>query len=176
MTALVLHGVAAGLVIVLACGDSPKDSATRTARPPARPAAQADLCALLTEAEAEAILGKPLVAPQRQPGGDCWYSERAGSGGGEIMLHVLPVRFDSKEKFHAFLVEKTQAMDAKIKKAVEKMGATAKETVVEPVPEVAGPAYYAEPSLFVLKGERVLAIFADRPQAVQVAAQALPRF
>ena len=34
----------------------------------------------------------------------------------------------------------------------------------------------AEPSLFVLKGGQVLAIFADRPQAVQVAAKALPRF
>jgi hypothetical protein len=176
MTAFVLHGIAAGLVIVLACGDSPKDSATGTARPPARPAAQADLCALLTEAEAEAILGRPLAAPERQPGGDCWYPEQAGSGGGEIMLHVLPVRFESKETFHAFLVKETKAADASLKKAMQGTGATIKETVVEPVQEVEGPAYYAEPSLFVLKGGQVLAIFADRPQAVQVAAKALPRF
>ena len=176
MTASVLHAIAAGLVLVLTCGDSRNDSATATAQPPARAAAQADLCALLTEAEAEAILGKPLAAPERQPGGDCWYPEQAGSGGGEIMLSVLPVRFDSKEKFHAFLVEETKALNATTKKAMQGTGATVKETVVEPVPEVDAPAYYADPSLFVLKGGQVLAIFADRPQAVQVAAKALPRF
>jgi hypothetical protein len=175
MTALVVHGIAAGMVIVLTCGDSRKDSAT-AAQPPVRAAAQADLCALLTEAEAEAILGKPLAAPERQPGGDCWYLEQAGSGAPEIILHVLPFGSDSKEKFHAFLVEETKALNASTKKAMEGTGATVKETIVEPVPEVDAPAYYADPSLFVLKGGQVLAIFADRPQAVQVAAKVLPRF
>lgn len=142
-----------------------------------QPVAQADLCALLTEAEAEEIVGKPLAAPERRPNGDCWYPEQAGAGaGGEIMLHVFPQRLDSKEKFHAFLVKEVKAVDESMKKAMEGTGATVKETVVEPVPEVKAPAYYADPTLFVLEGGRVLAIAASRPHAVAVAAKALPRF
>ena len=138
---------------------------------------QADLCALLTETEAEAIVGKPLAAPERQPGGDCWYPERAGEGGGgEIMLHAFPYKFDSKEKFHAFLVTESKAADESMKKSLEGTGATIKETAVEPVPEVGVPAYYADPTLFVLKDGKVLAIAASRPQAVAAAAKALPRF
>ena len=94
MATLLPHGVAAWLVLAMVGGDLEKAWN-----------AQGDLCALLTEAEAEAILGRPLAAPESKPGGDCWYPEEAGGiGGGEIMLHVLPVRFDSQEKFHAFLV------------------------------------------------------------------------
>ncbi len=166
MTTLLLHTIATALVITLAGGT------------PIPVIAQADLCALLTEAEAEAILGKPLAAPEPQPGGDCWYPEQAGAGGGgEIILHVLPVQFDSKEKFHAFLVKEQKDADDRLKKRMARTGATITETTVEPVPEVGEPAYYADPSLFVLKGGKVLAIFAaDRAQAVQVAAKALPRF
>lgn len=89
---------------------------------------------------------------------------------------MLPVRFDSKEAFHAFLVKEHKAVDDKLKRAMEKSGATVQETVVEPAPEVGAPAYYADPSLFVLKDAMVLAIFAERPQAVAVAAKALRRF
>lgn len=166
MTTLLLHGIAAGLVVALAG----EDSLTHPA------AAQADLCALLTEAEAEAIVGKPLAAPERQPSGDCWYPEQAGAGGGgEIMLHLYPYPFDSKEKFHAFLVTEVKAADKNMKEAVEGAGGTFKETVVEPVPEVKLPAYYADPTLFVLTGGKVLGIVAPRPQAVAVAAKAVPR-
>jgi hypothetical protein len=157
-----LLSIATGPVIMLA-------SATAVA--------QTDLCALLTESEAEAITGKALAAPEAHPGGDCWYPEQAGAGGGgEIMLHVLPVQFDSKEKFHAFLVEENENANESLKKAMARTGATIKETTVEPVPEVGETAYYIDPSLFVLKGGKVLSIFASRPQAVQVAAKALPRF
>jgi hypothetical protein len=166
MTTLLPHGIAAGLVVALTWGDSLAQ----------RAAPQADLCALLTEAEAEAIVGKPLAAPERQRGGDCWYPEKAGAGGGgEIMLHVFPYRFDSKEKFHAFLLKEQKAADESMKKAVEEAGGTFKETVVEPVPEVEVPAYYADPTLFVLKGGKILGIVAPRPQAVAVAAKAVPR-
>jgi hypothetical protein len=162
MTTLLLHVFATGLALGLARPDPPT---------------QADLCALLTEAEAEAIVGKPLAAPESQPSGDCWYPERAGTGGGgEIMLHVFPHRFGSEEEFHAFLVKEVKAMDESMKKAMEKMGAPFEETALEPVPEVKAPAYYADPSLFVLKGGRMLAIAASRPHAVAVAAKALPRF
>lgn len=180
MTALLLHGVAIGSVLALACGDSgAKSAASGTdASLPSKPAVAsqpADLCTLLTEAEAETILGKPLAAPEKQSSGDCWYPEEPGSGG-EIILHVLPVRFKSKEAFHAFIVKEVRETDAKLKEAMEKAGASIKETVVEPVPEVGAPAYYADPSLFVLQGDQVLAIFAEQPQAVAVAAKALPRF
>jgi hypothetical protein len=161
MTTLLLHVFVTGLAFGLARPDPPT---------------QADLCALLTEAEAEAIVGKPLAAPESKPSGDCWYPERAGGGGGEIMLHVFPYRFGSEEEFHAFLVKEVKAMDESMKKAMEKMGAPFEETALEPVPEVKAPAYYADPSLFVLKGGRMLAIAASRPHAVAVAAKALPRF
>ena len=165
MPTLLPLGVAVGLVLATAGGHREE------------PNAQGDLCALLTEAEAEAILGKPLAAPEAKPGGDCWYPEKAGGiGGGEIMLHLLPITFDSKDKFHAYLVEEHRKMDEKLKKRMARTGATVKETVVEPVPEVGEPAYYADPTLFVLKGGKVLQSVASRPQAVQVAAKALPRF
>ena len=51
------------------------------------------------------------------------------------MLHVLPLHFDSKDKFHAYLVEKHRKMDGKLKKRMARTGATIKETVVEPVPQ-----------------------------------------
>ncbi len=163
MPSLLLPGIAATLVLALTWEDSMT--------------AQADLCALLTEAEAEEIVGRPLAPPERQSSGDCWYPLKAGQGaGGEIMLHVFPHRFASKDKFHAFLVEESKAADESMKKAMEGTGATFKETLVEPVPEVKEPAYYADPTLFVLTGGRVLAIVATRPQAVAVAAKALPRF
>jgi len=165
MTTVLLPGIAAGLMLSLIGGNSLKGSA------------QADLCALLTEAEAEAIVGKPLAAPERQGNGDCWYPERAGAqGGGEIMLHLYPYPCDSKEKFHAFLVQEVKVVDDNMKEAMEGTGATVKETAVEPVTEIEHPAYYADPTLFVLKGGKILAILAPRPQAVAVAAKALPRF
>jgi hypothetical protein len=172
MTTLLLDALVAGLALAVISGSSRPDSVTAPSA-----AAQGDLCALLTEAEAETIVGKPLAAPERQPGGDCWYPERGGGGGGgEIMLHVFPYRFDSKEKFHAFLVKEQKAADDGMRKAVEKAGGTFKETAVEPVPEIEAPAYYADPTLFVLKGGKVLAIAAARPHAVAAAAKALPRF
>jgi hypothetical protein len=179
MASLLFHNIAAGLVLAWACGDSRKESATGqmdTSPSKTIAAAQpADLCALLTEAEAEAILGKQLAPPERQSSGDCWYSEASGSGP-EIILHVLPVAFKSKEAFHAFLVKETKETNEKLKEAMGNAGATIKGTTVEPVPEVGAPAYYADPTLFVLRGDRVLAIFAARPQAAAIGAKALPRF
>jgi hypothetical protein len=56
-------------------------------------------------------------------------------------------------------------------------GAGVKETAVEPVTDVGEPAYFVEPSLFVLKKGKVLGIVApDRSKAVQVATKAVPRF
>jgi hypothetical protein len=69
------------------------------------PPSQGDLCALLTAEKAEAIVGSPLAPLEAKPGGDRWYPiEAGGIGGGEIMLHLLPRQFATKEEFHAFLV------------------------------------------------------------------------
>ncbi len=177
MTTMLLYGVAAGLSLALACGDSDRNAAAAppqsTAKRPAR--APIDPCALLTPAEAAAILGKPIAAPDKGSGSTCTYAAQTGSG--EIMLHALPLEFGSKEEFHAFLVKDTEAMNARTKESLKKLGATVKETAVEPVPEAGSPAYFVDPTLVVLKGGRVLSILArDRRQAVAVAAKALPRF
>jgi hypothetical protein len=178
MTTFLLHSIAAGLAVALACGDSAKDTATAKApESGARPAARApvDPCSLLTQAEAEAILGKPIAAPEKGSSSQCSYVAQTGRG--DIMLHVLPLEFESKEAFHGFLVKDTEALNARMKKGFKNTGVTPKETSVEPVPEVGSPAYYVDPTLLVLKGRRVLSILAaDRPQAVAVAAKALPRF
>ena len=177
MTTFLLHGMAAGLAVALACGDSEKDDAAAqppqsSAKQPAR--ALIDPCALLTQAEAEAILGKPIAAPEGSSS-QCTYAAQSGSG--DIMLHVLPMQFRSKEEFHAFLVKDTEAMNARLKESFKDTGAAPKETAVEPVPEVGGSAYYVDPTLVVFKEGRVLGILAaDRKQAVAVAAKALPRF
>ncbi len=178
MTTFLRHGIAAGLALALACGDSGKDTATAEApESGARSRARApiDACTLLTQAEAEAILGKPIAPPEKGSSSQCSYVAQTGRG--DIMLHVLPLEFKSKEAFHAFLVKDTEAMNARMKKGFKNTGATPKETAVEPVPEVGSPAYYVDPTLVVLKGRRVLSILAaDRRQAVAVAAKALPRF
>jgi hypothetical protein len=144
------------------------------------PPSQGDLCALLTAEEAEAIVGGPLASPEAKPGGDCWYPiEAGGIGGGEIMLHLLPRQFGTKEEFHSFLVGENDRANARLKQAMARAGAEAgvKETAVEPVTDVGEPAYFVEPSLFALKKGKVLGIVApDRSKAVQVATKAVPRF
>lgn len=170
MTAIQLYGTLTALAAVLACGDS--GEGTAQARRPAR--APIDVCALLTAAEAEAILGTPVAAPEKGSS-QCTYA--AQSGRGDIMLHQPSVEFGSKEEFHAFLVKDTEATNERIKKGFEGTGATPKETTVDPVPEVGIPAYYVDPSLVIFKDGRVLSIIAaDRKQAVAVAAKVVPRF
>jgi hypothetical protein len=134
-----------------------------------------DVCALLTKAEAEAILGKAIAPPQKRGISECHYETEPGNA--DILIAVLPLAFKSKEEFHAFLVKDTEATNARIKESLKKTGATPKETAVEPVSEVGVPAYYVDPSLVVLKNTRVLSIVAaDRKQAIAVAAKAVPRF
>jgi hypothetical protein len=132
-------------------------------------------CDLLTQAEAEAIIGQPISAPTTGGSGECYYATKDGTT--DLIVYLMPLEFRSKEEFHAFVVEDTEKMNARIKKGMEKTGVTVKETAVEPVPEVAAPAYYVDPSLLVLtKTGRVLNIVADgRAQAVSVAAKSLGR-
>ena len=177
MTTFVLYAMAAGLAVALACGDSGKDAASAqkpaAPRTPAGAAGQSDLCALLTESEAAAIVGKPMSPPQRQTNGDCWYMKQGGTDFGdvELSLTVLPVRIGSRGKFDDFVAEQVEQMNASLKKSGLEAGYKA-----EAVQGVGGPAYYIDPSLFVLVNDRVLGIAAPQRQAVAIAAKALPRF
>jgi hypothetical protein len=157
------YAVSVGLVLVLAGASGVQRAA----------AVQADMCALLTQEEAAAILGTSVAAPKKGPGSTCTYAPQAGMGA-DIMIHNLPLTFKSEQEFHAFLVEDTENTNARIKK---QLGDAFKPTTVDPVPGVGQPAYYVDPQLVILKDERVLGILAaDRKQAVAVAAKAVPRF
>lgn len=173
MTMMQLYAAAAGLALAIACGDAGADRAAATPASAVRPsAAPVDPCGLLTQAEAAAILGTPAGAPQKGSGSTCTYA--AQSGRGEIMLHLPPLTFGSKDEFHDFLVEDTEKTNERLKKS---LGDAVKPGRVEPVPEVGEPAYYVDPTLIILKEGRVLSILAaDRKQAVAVAAKAVPRF
>jgi hypothetical protein len=178
MTTLLIHSVAAGLMLALACGDAKGTADTlgraKAAMPsPTRGAATpADLCSLLTEEEAEAILGKKLEPPQRQKGGDCWYLREGGQdfGAVELILSVLPTYLRSESEFDKFVAEQVKDLNENMKKA------GGQESTPQKVAEVGAPAYYIDPGLYVFQGGRVLVIGTDRPKAVAIAAKALPRF
>jgi hypothetical protein len=139
------------------------------------PSPTANPCDLLTQAEAEAIIGQTLAAPAPGGSGECHYATKDGMV--DLIVFLMPLQFRSKEEFHAFVVKDTEEMNARVKKSMEKMGATVKETAVEPVAEVEAPAYYVDPSLLVLtRTGRVLNVTADgRAQAVAAAGKALGR-
>ena len=178
MSTLLLHGIAAGLVLGAACGDARSEIAQARrsgAGPRPKAVAQADACALLTKAEAEAILGQSIGEPAKGGSGECHYG--AAGGRVEIVVYPMPLGFGSKEEFAAFVKEDTEAMNARMQEGLKKSGVTVTPTAVEPVPQVGDAAYYVDPSLIVLSRGRVLNITAaDRRQAVAVAAKALPRF
>jgi hypothetical protein len=133
-----------------------------------------DACALLTKAEAEAILGKSIPSPSKGGSGECHYGDPGH--GDEIVVYPMMLAFKSNEEFHAFVVQDTKEMNERMKKDLKGTGATVKETAVEPVEQVGDAAYYVEPSLLVLRNGRVLSITAaDKNQAVIVAGKVVPR-
>jgi hypothetical protein len=167
MTTKARYAVTAGLVHALACAAALEAGAQR---PPAKPV---DACSLLTQEEAAAILGSAVETPQKGSGSTCSYAKQSGMGD-DIMIHIMPLTFGSKEEFHASLVENTEKTNARIKK---QLGDAFKPATVDPAPEVGQPAYYVDPQLVILKDGRVLGIVAaDRKQASAVAAKAVPRF
>ena len=178
MSTFLIHSIAAGLLLGLACGDSAKEAARAQAsaaggRP--KPFVQADACALLTKAEAEAILGQTIGPPTKGGSGECHYGEAGSSA--EIVVYPMMLGLRSKEEFGAFVKQDTEAMNERMKEGLKGTGATVKETAVEPVPQVGDAAYYVDPSLVVLSQGRVLNITAaGREQAVAVAGKVLPRF
>ena len=133
-----------------------------------------DACALLTKAEAEAILGKSIPSPSKGGSGECHYGDPGEAD--EIVVYPMMLAFKSNEEFHAFVVQDTKEMNERTQKGLKGTGATVKETAVEPVPRVGDAAYYVEPSLLVLRKGRVLSITAaDKNQAVTVAGKVVPR-
>jgi len=171
MTTFLLEGIAVSLLMVPAFGAERRSPITG----PDRRTAQADACALLTKAEAEAILGQPIGAPAKGSSGECHYGEEGDAA--EIIVYPMMLGFKSKEEFHAFVVEDTEAMNARTKESLKNTGVAVKETAVEPVPQVGDAAYFVDPSLVVLSHGRVLNITAaDRQQALAVAGKVVPRF
>ena len=151
-TALVLT-VVAGKVSV---AQSPKGSG----------APAVDLCSLLTQKEAEDILGRKLQPPEKH-GLACWYSAERGAP--DVILSFIAVRPRSRAEFDAFIEKEVSNLNQKM----AKLGA--KKFDKEVVKELSDPAYYVEPTLLIYRGDRVLGIVADRPQALKIAAKALPR-
>jgi hypothetical protein len=167
MTTKQRYAATAGPVLAVACAAALQAEAQR---PPAKPV---DVCSLLTQEEAAAILGGAVETPQKPSGSVCSYAKQSGMGN-DIMIHMLPLTFASEKEFQAFLVEDTEKTNARIK---EKLGDAYKPMTVDPALEVGQPAYYVDPQLVVLKDGRVLGIVAaDRKQATAVAAKAVPRF
>ena len=82
------------LGLVWACGGSGKAQSSggrQTAKTTAQ-AAKLDPCTMVTQAEAEAVMGKPLGPPEMKVGGGCWF-------GDELVLSVLPVSLPSRQAF-----------------------------------------------------------------------------
>lgn len=167
-----IHGISTVWIVALAHGESANGAGADNRQEVVKPGPP-DHCTLLTEAEAEAIIGKPLNAPQTQPNGDCWYMKEGGIDFGDVvlMLTVQPLQIRSKTQFTDMVMEQAEKMNEAMKKAGMKEGGIE----AEPVQGVGDAAYYLDPSLLVLIGDRVLNIVAPRSEAVLVAAKALGR-
>lgn len=128
----------------------------------------ADVCALVTEEEAESVLKKSLAPPQRQSNGDCWYLREGGSDFGDVefILSILSVQVRSENEFDALVASQTKEMNDNLKKAG--VGAAASFTA-QKAPGVGAPAYFIDPGLYVLKGTRILAVALGGQQGVAIA-------
>ena len=158
-----MRAVLALLTVVAACGGSSDTPADQAATPPAPPAAApsgASMCALLTQAEAEEILGKAPVVPSPQANGSCMYAS------GELMIATLPKTFSSAGEF-------TEFAQSEVKRANERAGQAI--MTYDPVP-LGDAAFHDSFSLHILKGRKALTIVADKDKAMKVAEKALPRF
>jgi len=162
----------ASSIFVAACskGDSEPARANTDAPVSATKASPpiADLCALVTKEEAEAILGKSLAPPQRQPGGDCWYMREGGKDFGDVefILSILGVQVRSEKEFDDLVASQTQQMNDNLKKAG--VGAAASFSA-QKASGVGAPAYFIDPGLYVLKGTRILAVALGGDKGVAIA-------
>ena len=172
-------GIIAALITVGSCDKPQADSAVASAASettpasPATRAVQVDLCSLVTEAEAEAILGKGLAAPQRQPNGHCWYMREGGSDFGDVefILSFISAYPRSEAEFDSFVAEQVKNLNESMKKS----GVGAVQFTAEPARDVGAPAYFIDPGLYVLTGNRILAVSLGGPNGVAIAKTALAR-
>ena len=157
-----MRPVALLALLTAACGGS-ADQAPADQPAPAPPAAVATgqtMCALLTQGEAEAILGKAPAAPEPQSNGSCSYSS------GEIMIATLPREFGSASEFINFA-------QSEVKRTNERAKMAMMSYEVVPLGEA---AFYDGFSVHILRGRRVLTIVADKSRALAIAEKALPRW
>ena len=155
-----------------AAAAAPASQSAAPATPVSQRAAPIDLCGLVTEAEAESILGKQLAAPQKQRNGDCWYLREGGTDFGDVefILSIVHAPVTSPAEFTAFVTDQVNKMNGRVKKS----GLPA-VFEVEPAPGVGAPAYFIDPGLYVLKGSRILAVALGGEKGVAVAKIALAR-
>ena len=155
------------LLVILAAGcggSSDQPPADQPDAPP--PAARATassaeaMCALLTQAEAEAILGKAPAAPEPQPNGSCSYSR------GDIMIATVPKEFGSAREFTDFARDEVKRTNERAKMEVMSYEAVS----------LGDAAFYDGFSVHVLRGRRVLTIVADKSRALAIAEKVLPRW
>ena len=177
--------ITAAIALISGCdkaaSESPPAASTTASDAPATatPGRQAytpvDLCSLVTQAEAEAILNKKLAAPQKQKGGDCWYMREGGTDFGDVefILSIInaPVPVRTPQEFEAFVADQVKGMNDNLKQS----GVAATAYKLERAEGVGAPAYFIDPGLYVLKGNRILAVALGGSQGVAVAKTALAR-
>ena len=177
--------ITAAIAFITGCDKAASESASAAATTasevpaPAAPASQAyapvDLCSLVTEAEAETILNKKLAAPQKQKGGDCWYMREGGSDFGDVefILSIInaPVPVRTPQEFDTFVADQVKNMNDDLEDA----GAKAAPYKLERADGVGAPAYFIDPGLYVLKGNRILAVGLGGSKGVAIAKTALAR-
>jgi hypothetical protein len=169
MSTRTLIALSLGIVIPGAVGSLAAQGAAR------RPAAL-DRCSLVTESEAEKILGKRLAAPQTQPNRDCWYLREGGSGFGavEFIISVPPGQVKSEKDFHTMIADQVKRMNARLKKRGAGIPGMPEFTAT-PAPGVGAPAYFIDPGLYALKGNTVLVVGLGGAKGVAIAKTALKR-
>jgi hypothetical protein len=165
------------VIVLSACGKTESSpSADAPASAEARRVAAAptvELCSLVTEEEAEGVLKKPLAAPQKQANGDCWYLREGGTDFGDVefVLSLIAAYPGSEAEFHSFVADQVKDMNESLKKA----GATGAPFVAEPANGLGAPAYFIDPGLYVLTGNRILAIGLGGDAGMELARIALKR-
>jgi len=168
-----LKRIAVAVLLVMACDDGGSQSTPATAASdPAAPARRAmppvDLCSLVTEAEAESIVGKSLAPPQKavwesapaQGGEDCWYLREGGSdlGDVEFLLSFLAANPQSVKEFDDFVAEQVRTRNTPRTRNMKKRRLQTMPFTAEPARGVGAPAYFMDPGLYVLTGNRILVI------------------
>jgi hypothetical protein len=170
---IVTRSVCAVIIVCTACGGDDqleKDLAAASdlaASGPAASVSDVDPCSLVTESEAEQVVGRDLVAPARQ-GRSCQYL--SSSGAPEVIIAFVPATLRNRSEFDRFMRDQVDEVNERL--AAQGVGEMTLD-VVNGLPE---PAYHAL-ALYVYRGGKVLSIAAgDKDREVAIAALALPRW